>query len=159
MKQFRQALVHFTEIIEVLLAVAVAVIVVMDMIGMIPRIVEFWNVKGSAEDFANILSSVLGIIVGTEFINMLLKPSLSNVTEVLIFLIARHIIVAEATPIDNLISVISIAILFILEFIMARHRRKSGDMLLQDPRTLLKNVDSDLEPEEAESNNKCDSQQ
>ena len=126
MDKVRKALEHFSEIVEVILAVVVAVLIVMDFIGLLPRVAEFWSAKGNAEEFAAMLSSVLSIVVGTEFIKMLLKPSLSNVTEVLIFLIARHVILAEGTPVDYLISVMSIAILYVLEYALEKHRIESN---------------------------------
>lgn len=128
MERIRKVLVTFSEIVEVVLAIAVAVLLVMDILGLIPKIGAFWAVKGDADEFSRLLSSVLGIVVGTEFIKMLIKPTFSNVTEVLVFLIARHVILADATPLDNLISVISIAILFILEYLLKSHNESdSGD--------------------------------
>ena len=127
MERIRKVLVAFSEIVEVVLAVGVAVLLVMDIIGLLPRIGAFWAVRGDAEEFSKLLSSVLGIVVGTEFIKMLIKPTFSNVTEVLVFLIARHVILAEATPLDNLISVVSIAILFILEYLLKEHSTDSAD--------------------------------
>ncbi len=118
MEKVRKILITFSEVVEVALAIAVAVLLVMDIMGLIPKLGEFWAVRGDAEEFSKLLSSVLGIVVGTEFIKMLIKPTFSNVTEVLVFLIARHVILAEATPLDNLISVISIAILFLLEYLL-----------------------------------------
>lgn len=118
MDRIRKILVTFSEIVEVVLAVTVAVLLVMDIIGLIPKIAAFWAVRGETEEFSKLLSSVLSIVVGTEFIKMLIKPTFSNVTEVLVFLIARHVILSEATPLDNLISVISIAILFLLEHLL-----------------------------------------
>lgn len=125
MEKLRKALINFSEVIEVLLAISVAILIIMDFIGLVPRLGEFWDYRGNAEEFSRMLSSVLSIIVGTEFIKMLLKPSLSNVTEVLIFLIARHIILAEATPVDYLLSIISIAILYILEYLLEKHRQST----------------------------------
>ncbi len=121
MEKIRKMLVDFSELVEVILAVGVAVLLVMDIIGLLPRIGAFWEVRGDSEEFSKLLSSVLGIVVGTEFIKMLIKPTFSNVTEVLVFLIARHVILAEATPLENLISVISIAILFALEYFLSRN--------------------------------------
>ena len=128
MERVRKVLVGFSEVIEVVLAIGVAVLLVMDIIGLLPRIGAFWAVRGDAEEFSKLLSSVLGIVVGTEFIKMLIKPTFSNVTEVLVFLIARHVILSEATPTDNLISVISIAILFAPEYFLSREGADSSLM-------------------------------
>lgn len=133
MEHVRKALVAFSEIVETVLAIVVAVLLIMDIIGLLPRIGEFWTMRGDAEEFSNLLSSILSIVVGTEFIKMLIKPTFSNVTEVLVFLIARHVILADATPIDNLISVISIAILFAMEYFLSRMSDGgAGNSLMSD---------------------------
>ena len=43
---------------------------------------------------------------------MLCKPSSQNIMEVLIFLIARHMIVQKTSALEDLLSVVSIGILF-----------------------------------------------
>ena len=61
-----------------------------------------------------VLDSVLTIVVAAEFISLLCSPSAENVTEVLIFLIARHMTVKEMTAVEGFLMVISIAVLFLL---------------------------------------------
>jgi len=114
MERIRRILVTFSEIVEVVLATAVAVLLVMDIIGLLPKINAFWAVWGDAEEFSRLLSSVLGIVVGTEFIKML--------------------------------SVTSIAILFILEYLLKVHN--AGDFsedsgLLGDLQGRQKHKDSE----------------
>ena len=46
---------------------------------------------------------------------MLCRPSAENVTEVLVFLIARHMVVLEMTAVEDLLLIVSIAILFVLQ--------------------------------------------
>ena len=50
MERIRKVLVAFSEIVEVVLAVGVAVLLVMDIIGLLPRIGAFWAVRGDAEE-------------------------------------------------------------------------------------------------------------
>ena len=64
MERVRKVLVGFSEVIEVVLAIGVAVLLVMDIIGLLPKIGAFWAVRGDAEEFSKLLSSVLGIVVG-----------------------------------------------------------------------------------------------
>ena len=58
------------------------------------------------------LDAVFNVVIGIEFLKMLCKPSSANIIEVLIFLIARHMIVQTTTPLEDLLSVVSIGILF-----------------------------------------------
>lgn len=113
MKKIYHLLSVFTEIIEIFAALIVAVCVVIGMAGILPHFPEFIAHQSTAE-FSEMLERVLTIVIGTEFIKMLVSPDISAVTEVLIYLIARHMIVSETTPVMDLVSVISISILFIL---------------------------------------------
>lgn len=116
----------FCDVAEKVLAIATAATVVIAFIGLIPDFGHFWHDPGNMVVFEEVLGRILEIVVGTEFIRMLLHPSMHNVTEVLIFLVARHMIVAKTTPADDLISIISIAILFGLNYLLERGEGKKS---------------------------------
>lgn len=78
-------------------------------------LVEFKQVvlsDNSIELFNNFLESALTLVVGIEFIKMLCKHSPETVIEVLVFAIARQLIVGHTSIYDTLIGIIAIAILF-----------------------------------------------
>ena len=103
------------ETIEVLMSLAVFAAVIMAIFALIPSFYESIFESGSGS-FMHLLEQILSIVVGLEFISMLCKPDAENVTEVLIFLIARHVMVLETSALENLLSVISIAILFFIRY-------------------------------------------
>ncbi len=124
-KKIRKLLTDFSEIIEIVLAFMVAAAIIIGVVHLFPQLASLGkNLLKDEHAFEDFLSTALNVVVGTEFINMLLKPTFENVAEVLIFLIARHMVVTETSPMDNLISVISIAILFILLFFLPERNRK-----------------------------------
>ena len=61
-------------------------------------ILELLLKSGNTAEFLIFLEDMFSLVVGIEFIKMLCRPSADNVIEVLIFLTARHMIVAEAHP-------------------------------------------------------------
>ena len=63
------------------------------------------------------------LVIGIEFLGMLCRPSSENVIEVLIFLVARHMIVGDTTPYQDFVSVISVALLCVVR----RYLRVSGE--------------------------------
>ena len=106
---------HWTaEALEVLMSVFVFAAIVVGIIGLVPVFGEFWLHRSSAHALLDVLESILTIVVASEFISLLCSPSVDNVTEVLIFLIARHMIVKEANGLEIFLTVLSIALLFIL---------------------------------------------
>ena len=65
-----------------------------------------------AVDFDRILSSVLTLVIGVEFIKMLCKHTPETVIDVLLFAIARYIVIYHDNTLDLLIGAVAIAGLF-----------------------------------------------
>lgn len=62
--------------------------------------------------FNTFLASAFNLVIGIEFIKMLCKHSPGTVVEVLLFAIARQLIVEHTSTFENLIGIVSIGILF-----------------------------------------------
>ncbi|MCI5952014.1 MAG: RNA recognition motif domain-containing protein [Anaerostipes sp.] len=64
------------------------------------------------EDLTGFINMGFGLVIGIEFIKMLCKHSPAIIVEVLIFAVARQMIVEHTTPVQNMVSIGCIAILF-----------------------------------------------
>ena len=64
--------------------------------------------------FMEFLELVLNLVVGVEFLKMLLRPSTDTILEVLMFVIARHMVVKTTTSFEDLLSVLSVAVLLLI---------------------------------------------
>ena len=71
-------------------------------------------VDGNDVEVHVFLERALDIVIGIEFIKMLAKHSPGSVLEVLLYAIARHMIVGHEDALQNLVSVIAIAMIFII---------------------------------------------
>lgn len=67
-----------------------------------------------AEALNTFLQNALSLVVGVEFVKMLVRHTPDNVVEVLIFAISRHMIVYHLEMWEMLIGVICIALLFVI---------------------------------------------
>lgn len=112
LKKIQKIFYQVSEIMEVIMAVIVAVAVLFAIIRIIPEVLGVWN--GSA-DLMLYLGRIFSIVIAVEFLKMLCKPTFDTVIEVLIFLVARHMIITETTPLEDLIAVISILLLYCVE--------------------------------------------
>ena len=75
--------------------------------------------------YAIFLKEALGIIIGVEFLKMLCQHSMNSVIDVLLFVLARHLIVMESTMLEGLLCIISVAILFsIRKFLVVKKDNK-----------------------------------
>ena len=105
----RKILYRGGEILELLMAAAVVAGILVAMITLVPELARYWEHRTTAGAFLEYLDAVFNVVIGIEFLK---KPSSANIIEVLIFLIARHMIVQTTTPLEDLLSVVSIGILF-----------------------------------------------
>ncbi len=95
-------------VIGILLAVSIGILVVY-LIGDIKSIITNHS---DLEVFNNYLAAAFNLVIGIEFIKMLCKHTPETVIEVLLFAIARQLIVEHTTTMENLVGIISIGILF-----------------------------------------------
>ena len=107
-KVFYQA----SEVMEIVLAVVVAVAVAIAVVRVIPGVSGVWS---GETDLMQYLGQIFEIVIAVEFLKMLCKPTFDTVIEVLIFLVARHMIITETTALEDLTAVISIVILFFVQ--------------------------------------------
>ena len=100
-----------TNMIEIFIALLLLVIVIIRVIEIILHLFGSETVI-LLMSFERLLSLSLNLIIGIEFIKMLYKHTPDSVADVLLFAIARQIVVYHEKTIDMLIGVIAIAGLF-----------------------------------------------
>ena len=66
-------------------------------------------------DLDQFLVSAMNIIVGLEFMKMLVLHTPRAVTDVLLFAIARQLVVSHSTPTDTLIGVSAVTLIFVIK--------------------------------------------
>ena len=110
---FRDQIAEAAGIIEVLISLVVLValiIATIPLLGWLPGLF----VEGNGYDIEEFLSHALAIVIGVEFIKMLAKHSPGSSLEVLLYAIARHMVVGHNSAAENLISMAAIALIFII---------------------------------------------
>ena len=84
-----------------------------------------WLITGNyAIEFKTILAGAIQLIIGIEFVRMLSNHSATGAIEVVLFVIAKSIIVGDYTSFEMLLGVASIALLFVIrKFLLTKTRR------------------------------------
>ena len=118
MDKLRKRLYQVSEGLELIIALVAVVGVVIAAVNHFPELLVYWQNRTNGEAFLIFLDAVFDVVIGVEFIKMLCKPSSQNIMEVLIFLIARHMIVQKTSALEDLLSVVSIGILFFFRSFM-----------------------------------------
>lgn len=96
-------------ILEFLIAVMTLIV----LVGML--CLEIYKMLTVSDYFSTVdtyLHNILTIVVGLEFVRMLIDLTPSNTTEVLIVALARQVILSHDNPLSNIASVLCIAGLF-----------------------------------------------
>ena len=111
-KLLKNSIMKVVDLLEMIIG-AFLVISIAILIVFLAKDLRVIALSGSQVDAFNIfLASAFNLVIGIEFIKMLCKHSPGTVVEVLLFAIARQLIVEHTSTYDNLIGIISIAILF-----------------------------------------------
>lgn len=123
MKKFTTTMGKFGDILEIVLSIFVALAAVAAVISFVP---DFFGMMADGlglRELSEVLEEILTVVIAVEFLKMLLKPTSLTVIEVLIFLIARHMILQQTTPTQDLISVIGICLLLAAKLIIGHYKK------------------------------------
>ena len=121
----RKAIQKACDIIELCIALAVGLGLLVSVILYIPLGVKLLTSSSDTAPFLLFLEDMFNFIVGVEFIKMLCKPSAENVIEVLVFLVARHMILGTNSAVDILLSVLAVALLYGTRLLLRHFKRHS----------------------------------
>ena len=112
---FRWVLHQFERIIAIITILALLAALALEVYNM-------FNDAHYFSDVTHILHNLLSIVVGLEFVRMLIDTTPANILEVLTVAITRHVILSHDNPWSNIASVACIAGLFaIRRFLIRRH--------------------------------------
>lgn len=109
----RNRIIQVSSLLEVLLSGLVLVGLVFSAVPLI-RWMPGLLVDGNDTEIRTFLERSLDIVIGIEFIKMLAKHSPGSSLEVLLYAIARHLVVGHDSALENLLSVGAIALIFIV---------------------------------------------
>ena len=122
---FRRALHIIERIIALITILALLTALGLEIYEMVTDISYFQSVD-------HLLHNLLTIVVGLEFVRMLIDTTPANILEVLTVAITRHVILSHENPWSNIASIACIAGLFaIRRFLIRRHELKE-EMVEQD---------------------------
>ncbi len=96
-------------ILEFVIAI-LTLIVLLGMLGL--EVYRMFTTEGYFDSMDHFLQNILTIVVGLEFVRMLIDLTPANTLEVLIVAISRHVILNHSDPIGNIACVLCIAGLF-----------------------------------------------
>lgn len=148
-KKLQDKMFEISYIFELFISVIVGIGILIFAVRLIIGLFDISTFTDEGETLFKILDKAIILAIGAEFIKMLCKHTPETVIEVLAFALARQLIVGHTSPVENLITVIAIAILFaVRRFWLKRHD------LVETPNGLVDNEivtdDKSVNTEESE---------
>lgn len=151
---------HLMDIFEIGIAVIVAIGFIFSVVPLIRELPLLASISSGTTEYRHFLESALDLVIGIEFIKMLIKHTPGSVVEVLLFALSRHMVLEGGNALENLLTVCAIAVIFAIrrflfiesfEFI----KRPNGMDWLSDWKAIRnrgnEDIESDEEDDEAES--------
>ena len=109
----RNRIIQASSLLEVLLSGLVLIGLLLSVVPLI-KWMPGLLFDGNEAEIRTFLERSLDIVIGIEFIKMLAKHSPGSSLEVLLYAIARHLVVGHDSAVENLLSVGAIALIFIV---------------------------------------------
>lgn len=111
--QLRNSIIRASSLLEILLSGLVLIGLLFSAVPLI-KWMPGLLLDGNEVEIRGFLERSLDIVIGIEFIKMLAKHSPGSSLEVLLYAIARHLVVGHDSAVENLLSVGAIALIFIV---------------------------------------------
>lgn len=114
-KEFLRVKVAFyASLVEILISAIVLVAITITGVQVFLEIFQLARDPQAFDGFNLFLGHAFNLVIGVEFIKMLAKHTPGSAIEVLLYAIARQMIVEHTSPLENLIGVGTIALIFII---------------------------------------------
>ena len=123
-QMLRRALHIMERIIAVVTLLALTVALLRDIYAMVLDIHHFDNIS-------HLLHNLLTIVVGLEFVRMLIDTTPANILEVLTLAITRHVVLSHDNAWSNVLSILCIAGLFAVRRFLIRPS-ELGELMVED---------------------------
>ncbi len=116
MKKMNDYINTIVHILELIIAIIIVFFIVIGLYNIIDYVKEFLQsgATNSYEVFQNFLGYALSLIVGAEFIKMILHNSTEALLELILFVIARKMLIYSSTLLDLVLGTIALLIVFVI---------------------------------------------
>ena len=113
--RMRERILKIARGMEIVMAVVILVAIAVRAVLLVAGLIQELRTDSMAFSIDDFLSKMLLIIMGIEFVKMLMLHTYGAVIDVLLFAMARQMIVTHNGPEGTLFSVISVAVIFAIK--------------------------------------------
>ncbi len=111
-EMLRRQVAFCASFIEIAISAVVLIAIVIAGFQVVREMIGLVGDPKAHESFTLFLGHAFNLIIGVEFIKMLCRHTPGSAIEVLLFAIARQMVVEHTSPIENLVGIVTIALIF-----------------------------------------------
>lgn len=123
--------------LERVMAVIVFITIIIAIISLWNPFLHFLEHRTEEDAFLNFIGNIFSVVIGIEFFKLLFNPGKDTLLEVLMFVVARHMIIEETSPAENFISIVTIALLFFIDRFLLTNPTFNQHFSKDEPNTQL----------------------
>lgn len=116
--------------LEILVGLCILIAIATATVGLFLDI-RLSSIILAPETLQSYLTTAMTIIIGIEFVKMIFSYTIDTVVEVMMLAVARQMVLTHTSPIENLITIVSVALLFVIrKYLFVRqldHQEHSRD--------------------------------
>ncbi|MEG1594959.1 MAG: phosphate-starvation-inducible PsiE family protein [Lachnospiraceae bacterium] len=107
-------LLKTAHILEIVVGVILIAAILISIVPLISGVIGLYRSGGNVNAFQTVLGQMFNVIIGIEFLKMICRYNMDSVIEVLLFTLARQMVIEHGTPVGNLLTIIAIAVMFVI---------------------------------------------
>lgn len=128
MKKMIDGMSKICQLMELLLAVVITLGILIFLVGICARHFTVLQGRMDSNSLLNFLRDIMNLVIGIEFVKILLNHRVEDVLDLLIIAISRSMIISHGRSVEFLIQVTGVAILFAVRRFLTRP--EAGSLLL-----------------------------
>lgn len=126
-KKVVRILGDFARVLEILISIVVLVAIVLQF-SAIPTLFKIYVIgNDSMRSFHTFLDNILTLAIGLEFFRMICYSDADAVLDVVMFVLAHHLLTHGENALDGLLTVIGIAIVVLVNLLLKYYHKKMGE--------------------------------
>lgn len=149
----RDQVAELASLLEVVVSCLVLLGLLISSLPVAKEMLTLWS-SSSTEAFQTFLGHAFNLVIGIEFIKMLAKHSPGSALEVLLYAIARNMILGHGSAIENLLGVASIGLIFVIRkfcFVPSFGATLPGGQMAEDVKAVMMRFRKEQKTESQES--------
>ena len=123
LKMLRCVMDRISVVIEFILSVIIILIVVLAIFYLKAPFLEYIADPSGSDALLTFVTYVLNIVICVELFKMLCSPGTETVLDVMMFVIVRHMIVHETSAVENLLTILGVAVIILIKKYVLNDRR------------------------------------